>query len=176
MALPAGALTATVTVGAAMAHDGTAGTLVSLRVRPDVPAGLVWAATGDMIEPWSATTDAGAVTILADQEGVLTSGTVDGVAQMVAVRAWPLVAEWSTKPAANAAPTRHVRRFAAPAAGATVDLDLLPQDGALPVAAITYAQGLSFGLAALVDNGDGTLDLSGSLVTDNLDGTLMIGA
>ena len=30
--------------------------------------------------------------------------------------------------------------------------------------------------ASIVDNGDGTLDLSGSLVTDNLDGTLMIGA
>ena len=29
---------------------------------------------------------------------------------------------------------------------------------------------------SIVDNGDGTLDLSGSLVTDNLDGTLMIGA
>lgn len=37
----------------------------------------------------------------------------------------------------------------------------------LPVATIT---------TSIVDNGDGTLDLSGSLVTDNLDGTLTIGA
>ena len=34
----------------------------------------------------------------------------------------------------------------------------------------------SFGLAALLDHGDGTLTLSGSLVADNLDGTLTIGA
>lgn len=31
-------------------------------------------------------------------------------------------------------------------------------------------------IAALVDHGDGTLDLSGALITDNLDGTLTIGA
>ena len=30
--------------------------------------------------------------------------------------------------------------------------------------------------ASIVDNGDGTLDLSGLLVTDNLNDTLMIGA
>ena len=30
--------------------------------------------------------------------------------------------------------------------------------------------------AAFTDNGDGTLDLSGSLATDNLNGTLTIGA
>lgn len=175
MALPAGALTATVTVGTAMAHDGTAGTLVSLRVRPDVPAGLVWAATGDMIEPWSAT-GAGAVTILADQEGVLTSGTVDGVAQMVAVRAWPLVAEWSTRPSADAAPTKRVRRFAAPAPGTTVDLDLLPQGGALPVATITTAQTLTYNGLTVVDNTDGTLTLASpsGAVVNNGDGTLTI--
>ena len=175
MALPTGALEATITVGAGMAHDGTAGTLVSLQVWPEVPAGLVWAATGDMIEPWSAV-GSGTLTILADQPGVLTSGTVDGAPQMVAIRSWPLMARWLTKPSADAAPTKHVRRFAAPAPGATVDLDLLPQDGALPVATITTAQSLHFGLASIVDNGDGTFDLSGSLVTDNFDGTLTIGA
>ena len=38
------------------------------------------------------------------------------------------------------------------------------------------ATGGGAGLAALLDNGDGTLTLSGSLVADNLDGTLTIGA
>ena len=54
----------------------------------------------------------------------------------------------------------------------------LPAHGVVPPAQITYAQSLRFGggLAALLDNGDGTLTLSGSLVADNLDGTLTIGA
>ena len=42
-----------------------------------------------------------------------------------------------------------------------------------PSGDVTYP---GFGLAALLDNGDGTLTLSGSLVADNLDGTLTIGA
>ena len=47
----------------------------------------------------------------------------------------------------------------------------------VPPAQITYAQSLQFGggSAAITDNGDGTLDLGGTLVTDNLDGTLTIG-
>ena len=36
--------------------------------------------------------------------------------------------------------------------------------------------GLDWSSPGYVDNGDGTLDLSGSLVTDNGDGTLTIGA
>ena len=129
MALPAGALGATVTVGSPIDIAGTAGTLVSLRVRPEVPAGLVWAADGTPVEPWSASATLGeapvtalTLTILADQPGVLTSGTVDGAPQMVAIRSWPLVAEWRTKPSADAAPTKHVRRFAAPAPGTTFAL------------------------------------------------------
>jgi len=149
MALPAGALGATVTVGSPIDTAGTAGTLVSLRVWPEVPAGLVWAADGTMIEPWSAVGTAGTLTILADQPGVLTSGTVDGAPQMVAIRSWPLMAEWRTKPSADAAPTRHYRRFAAPAPGTTVDLDLLPQDGALPVATITTVQSIYIGADAV---------------------------
>ena len=185
MTLPAGALTATLTVGAPIDISGVAGTLVSLHVRPDLPGDtpLVWAADGTPIEPWSASPAAGeapvtsaSLEVLADQPGVLTSSTVDGAAAMVEIRSWPLVAVWVTRQSATGAPTRHVRRFAAPAPGTTVDLDLLPQEGALPPAVITSAQTLHFGLAALVDNGDGTLDLSGSLITDNLDGTLTIGA
>ena len=54
MALPSGALTATITVGAPIDIAGAAGILASLTVRPDVPAGLVWAATGTPAEPWPA--------------------------------------------------------------------------------------------------------------------------
>jgi hypothetical protein len=145
MTLPAGALTATVTVGGAHDIAGTAGTLVSLHVRLDVPDGLVWAATGDRIEPWQASGPAGTLDILADQPGVLTSGTVSGAPAMVEVRGWPLVATWVTRQGAMGEQTRRVRRFAAPAAGTTVDLDLLPQDGALPPATITHAQTFNVG-------------------------------
>jgi len=152
MTLPAGAAAATVTVGAPIDISGAAGTLVSLHVRPDVPAGLVWAADGTPIEPWSASPVAGespvtsaSLEVLADQPGVLTSSTVDGSARMVEIRSWPLVATWSTQQSATGAPTRHVRHFAAPAPGTTVDLDLLPQDGALPPATVTYAQSITIG-------------------------------
>lgn len=183
MALPAGALKATITVGAPIDIAGAAGILASLHVRPDVPAGLVWAATGTPIEPWSASPAAGgspvtsaSLEVLADQPGVLTSSTVDWVARMVEIRSWPLVATWTTGQSATGAPTRHVRRFAAPAPGTTVDLDLLPQDGVTVPATVTSAQTLHFGLATITDLGDGTIDLSGALITDNGDGTLTIGA
>ena len=52
-------------------------------------------------------------------------------------------------------------------AGATTLVEVWPSGD------VTYP---GFGLAALLDNGDGTLTLSGSLVADNLDGTLTIGA
>ena len=52
-------------------------------------------------------------------------------------------------------------------AGATTLVEVWPSGD------VTYP---GFGLAALLDNGDGTLALSGSLVADNLDGTLTIGA
>ena len=183
MAFPAGALKATLTVGAPIDIAGAAGMLVSLTVRPDVPAGLVWAATGTPIEPWSASPAAGeapvtsaSLEVLADQPGVLTSITEAGAPAMGEIRSWPLVATWWTRQSATGAPTRHVRHFNAPAPGTTVDLDLLPADGVTVPATVTYAQSLHFGLASLVDNGDGTLDLSGALITDNLDGTLTIGA
>ena len=52
-----------------------------------------------------------------------------------------------------------------------------PADVDAAVAAyLTANPPAAVGLASIVDNGDGTLDLSGSLVTDNLDGTLTIGA
>ena len=52
-------------------------------------------------------------------------------------------------------------------AGATTLVEVWPSGD------VTYP---GFGLAALLDNGDGTLTLSGSFVADNLDGTLTIGA
>ena len=51
-------------------------------------------------------------------------------------------------------------------AGATTLVEVWPSGD------VTYP---GFGLAALLDNGDGTLTLSGSFVADNLDGTLTIG-
>ena len=185
MALPAGAATATVTVGAPIDIAGAAGTLVSLHIRPDLPGDtpLVWAADGTPIQPWSASPAAGeapvtsaSLEVLADQPGVLTSITEAGAPAMGEIRSWPLVATWWTRQSPTGAPTRHVRRLNAPAPGTTVDLDLLPADGVTVPATVTYAQEMRFGLASLVDNGDGTLDLSGALITDNLDGTLTIGA
>ena len=166
MAFPAGALKATLTVGAPIDIAGAAGMLVSLHVRPDVPAGLVWAADGTPIEPWSASPAAGeapvtsaSLEVLADQPGVLTSITEAGAPAMGEIRSWPLVATWWTRQSPTGAPTRHVRRFAAPAPGTTVDLDLLPQGGVTVPATVTYAQAMRFGLASLVDNGDGTLTI-----------------
>ena len=136
MALPTGALSATVTVSAPLDVGGTAGTVESLTVAPECR--LVWAATGEPVEVWTATGTAGSLTILADQPGVLTSGTVDGAAALVEVRSWPLVAVWwVTKGTAR---IRHTRRFPAPASGAVVDLDLLPEDGALPPMSVTYGR------------------------------------
>ena len=172
MALPAGAATATITAGGSTDVAGDPGTISALTVAPEQR--LVWAATGAAIETVAAVGTAGSVTILADQAGVLASSTVAGQPVLVEVREWALVARWTVTIGTEV--RRHVRRFAAPASGVTLDLDLLPAHGVVPPATITYAQGLSFGLAAITDNGDGTLDLSGTLVTDNLDGTLTIGA
>ena len=178
MALPAGAATATITVGVSTDIAGTAGTITGLAVRPECR--LVWAATGQPIEDWNVgAIDAATATlaVLADQDGVVTSGTVAGAPALVAIRSWPMQAVWWVK-SADGQRRKIVRRFPAAllTAGGTLDLDLLPAHGVVPPAQITYAQGLSFGLAALLDNGDGTLTLSGSLVADNLDGTLTIGA
>ena len=179
MALPVGALTATITVGVSTDVTGEAGTITGLAVRPECR--LVWAATGQPIEDW----DVGAIgrrvatatlVVLADQDGLVTSGTVAGVPALVAIRSWPMLAEWTVQSKDGQLRTI-VRRFPASllAAGGTLDLDLLPAHGVVPPAVITYAQSLAFGLAAITDNGDGTLELSGTLVTDNLDGTLTIG-
>ena len=172
MALPAGAATATITAGGSTDVAGDPGTISALTVAPEQR--LVWAATGAAIETVAAVGTAGSVTILADQAGVLASSTVAGQPVLVEVREWALVARWTVTIGTEV--RRHVRRFAAPASGVTVDLDLLPEHGVVPPATVTYAQSLAFGLAAITDNGDGTLDLSGTLVTDNLDGTLTIGA
>ena len=178
MALPAGAATATITVGVSTDIAGEAGTITGLAVRPECR--LVWAATGQPIEDWDVgAIDAATATlvVLADQDGVVTSGMVAGVPALVAIRSWPMVAVWWVK-SADGQQRKIIRRFPASllTAGGALDLDLLPAHGVVPPATITYAQGLSFGLAALLDNGDGTLTLSGSLVADNLDGTLTIGA
>lgn len=180
MALPAGAATATITVGVSTDIAGEAGTITGLAVRPECR--LVWAATGQPIEDWDVGCSRRAATatlvVLADQDGVVTSGTVAGAPALVAIRSWPMVAVWWVE-SADGQQRKIVRRFPASllTAGGTLDLDLLPAHGVVPPATITYAQGLSFGgLAALLDNGDGTLTLSGSLVADNLDGTLTIGA
>ena len=179
MALPAGAATATITVGVSTDIAGEAGTITGLAVRPECR--LVWAATGQPIEDWDVGCSRRAATatlvVLADQDGVVTSGTVAGAPALVAIRSWPMVAVWWVE-SADGQRRKIVRRFPASllTAGGTLDLDLLPAHGVVPPAQITYAQGLSFGLAALLDNGDGTLTLSGSLVADNLDGTLTIGA
>ena len=180
MALPVGALTTTITVGVPTDVAGEVGTITGLAVRPECR--LVWAATGQPIEDWNAgALDASMATlvVLADQDGLVTSGTVAGVPALVAIRSWPMLAEWTVRSADGQLRTI-VRRFPASLLipGGTLDLDLLPAHGVIPPATVTYAQSLQFGggLAALLDNGDGTLTLSGSLVADNLDGTLTIGA
>ena len=171
MALPAGAATATVTVGAPIDIAGAAGTLVSLHIRPDLPGDtpLVWAADGTPIQPWSASPAAGespvtsaSLEVLADQPGVLTSSTVDGAAAMVEIRSWPLVAVWVTRQSATGAPTRHVRHFNAPAAGTTVDLDMLPADGVTVPATVTYAQTINIGGAGI--DTEGIQDVVGAMV------------
>lgn len=180
MALPAGALTATITVGVSTDITGEAGTITGLAVRPECR--LVWAATGQPIEDWDVGCSRRAATatlvVLADQDGLVTSGTVAGVPALVAIRSWPMLAEWTVQSRDGQLRTI-VRRFPASllTAGGTLDLDLLPAHGVVPPAQITYAQSLQFGggSAAITDNGDGTLDLGGTLVTDNLDGTLTIG-
>ena len=172
MALPPGALTATVTAGGSTDVAGIVGTISALTVTPEQR--LVWAATGAAVETVEADGTEGSITILADQPGVLASSTVAGQPVLVEVRGWALVARWTVTIGGKI--RRHVRRFAAPASGTTVDLDLLPERGQHVPGPVAMAQALHFGLAAITDNGDGTLDLSGALVADNLDGTLTIGA
>ena len=147
MALPVGALTATITVGVSTDITGEAGTITGLAVRPECR--LVWAATGQPIEDW----DVGAITsvtatlvVLADQDGLVTSGTVAGVPALVAIRSWPMLAEWTVQSKDGQLRTI-VRRFPAAllTAGGTLDLDLLPAHGVVPPAQITYAQSLRFG-------------------------------
>ena len=124
----------------------------------------------------SSTRRTATLVVLADQDGLVTTGTVAGAPALVTIRSWPMLAEWTVQSKDGQLRTI-VRRFPASllTAGGTLDLDLLPAHGVVPPATVTYAQSLAFGLAAITDNGDGTLDLSGTLVTDNLDGTLTIG-
>ena len=147
MALPVGALTATITVGVSTDVTGEAGTITGLAVRPECR--LVWAATGQPIEDWNAgALDASMATlvVLADQDGLVTSGTVAGVPALVAIRSWPMLAEWTVQSKDGQLRTI-VRRFPAAllVAGDTLDLDLLPAHGVVPPAQITYAQSLRFG-------------------------------
>ena len=202
MALPAGALTATITVGVSTDVTGEAGTITGLAVRPECR--LVWAATGQPIEDWDVgARDAATATlvVLADQDGLVTSGTVAGVPALVTIRSWPMLAEWTVRSADGQLRTI-VRRFPASLLipGGTLDLDLLPAHGVIPPATVTYAQSLQFGTGSaeeigvavadyltanpptggsglsVVDNGDGTLTLSGTAIVDNGDGTITIGA
>ena len=126
MALPAGAATATITVGVSTDIAGEAGTITGLAVRPECR--LVWAATGQPIEDWDVgAIDAATATlvVLADQDGVVTSDTVAGAPALVAIRSWPMVAVWWVKSAGGQC-RKIVRRFPASllAAGGTLDLDL----------------------------------------------------
>ena len=87
MALPAGAATATITVGVSTDIAGEAGTITGLAVRPECR--LVWAATGQPIEDWNVgVIDAATATlvVLADQDGVVTSGKEAGVPALVSIR------------------------------------------------------------------------------------------
>lgn len=171
MTLPAGAQTCTLTVGRSLDLAGGEATILGLKVECRTP--LVWAATGDVIE-WPASSD-GTVTILADQPGVLaTVRDADGKPVMGEIRGWTLTAYWQVRGPGGVA--YRERTFMAPQPGVTLDLDLLPATTVVEQATVTYAQTLHFGLASIADNGDGTLDLSGSLITDHLDGTLTIGA
>ena len=152
MALPAGALSCTLTTGGSIDVAGGTATVVSLTVRPE--RRLVWAATGTPIEPWRttpATGTAGAsvsLPVLADQPGVLTSLTVDGAPAMGEIRSWTLLAEWVVEDAAGRR-IRHHRTLAAPASGATVDLDLLPEEGVVAPETVTYAQVIYAGADAV---------------------------
>ena len=172
MALPAGALTATVTAGGSTDVSGVVGTISALTVAPEQR--LVWAATGAAVETVEADGTAGSITILADQPGVLASSTVAGQPVLVEVREWALVARWTVTIGGKI--RRHVRRFAAPASGATVDLDLLPERGVHVPGPVTSAQTITYNGLIVVDNGDGTLTLSSPIgaITNNGDGTLTI--
>ena len=74
MALPAGALTATVTVGGSVGIAGTSAVVSNFTVTPEYR--LVWGATGDAIDTLAEDGTAGSIVILADQSGVLASSTV----------------------------------------------------------------------------------------------------
>ena len=159
MALPAGAATATITVGVSTDIAGEAGTITGLAVRPECR--LVWAATGQPIEDWNVgAIDAATATlvVLADQDGVVTSGTVAGAPALVAIRSWPMQAVWWVK-SADGQRRKIVRRFPAAllTAGGTLDLDLLPAQGVVPPAQITYAQGLDFSTDMVADLAVGTV-------------------
>ena len=124
MALPAGALTATVTVGGSVGIAGTSAVVSDFTVALDLPAagrqspGLVWAATGEAVNSFAETGVAGAITVLADQPGVLASSTVNGSPALVEVRGWPLVARWRVTSGGDS--RWHTRRLAAPTAGTNV--------------------------------------------------------
>ena len=172
MALPAGALTATVTVGGSVGIAGTSAVVSNFTVTPEYR--LVWGATGDAIDTFAEDGTAGSIVILADQPGVFASSTVNGAAGLVEVRGWPLVARWRVTSGGDS--RWHTRRFAAPTAGTTVDVDMLPQDGAAVPGTVTYAQTITYNGLTALDNGDGTLTLSSptGAITDNGDGTLTI--
>ena len=166
MALPAGALTATVTCGQSTNVAGIVGVISKLTVAPENR--LVWAATGDAVETIPAKPNASTVTILADQSGVFASSTVDGKPVLVEVREWPLKARWNVTVGSDV--RKHERRFAAPAAGTTIDLDMLPEDGACTPGTVTMAQ--SIVVDASVDNStDMVADLSVGTVTTGAPGS-----
>lgn len=81
MALPLGALTATVTCGQSTDVSGIVGVISDLEVAPTQR--LVWAATGDPVEEIPAKPKTSSVLVLADQPGVFASSTVAGMAAMM---------------------------------------------------------------------------------------------
>ena len=148
MALPADALKAVVTVGVSSDISGVIGTIKKLRVQLDECV-LIWAKTGHTIEDWSTeSVDASFIEleVLADQPGLLTSGLVDGKSSLVEIQGWPLLATWIVEHP-NGKIRKRSRRFSSSilTPGSTVDLGLIPNEGLVPPAIITYAQNLHFG-------------------------------
>ena len=133
-----GALTGFVTVGKSRDVAGSQPSVIPLTVRPE--SRLIFGPGKTAYEKWSTEPAISgensevSLEILADQPGILTSSTVDGRLVLVEVRNWSYRASWTVVRASDGKKETHNRRFVAPGVGETVDLDLLPQDGALPVA------------------------------------------
>ena len=164
MTLPADALKAVVTVGVSSDISGVIGTIKKLRVRLDECV-LIWAKTGHTIEDWfTESVDASFIEleVLADQPGLLTSGLVDGKPSLVEIQGWPLLATWIVEHP-NGKIRKRSRRFSSSilTPGSTVDLGLIPDEGLVPPAQITYAQSLQFGTDETLTDAEILITLEG---------------